>query len=262
MTQHDDLQRINQALDAAVAALEPFTSGAIEATMKQGDDPVTAADFAVNEVLLDLLPRPGEGWLFEETADNTDRLDCDRVWIVDPIDGTREFVQGIPEWCISIGLVEHGKPVAGGICNPATGERIVGSIETGVEYTGSRPPATAATLSGAVVLASRSEARRGEWDRFASEPFEVTQMGSVAFKMALVAAGRADATWTLVPKHEWDVAAGAALVAAAGGWVALPSGDEPQFNQHRPYLPGLGAASADLASEVAHFLRAQFTPGG
>ncbi len=262
MTRHKDLQRITQALDAAVVALEPFTPGAIEATMKQGDDPVTAADLAVNEVLLDLLPRPGEGWLFEETADSTDRLGCDRVWIVDPIDGTREFVQGIPEWCISIGLVEHGKPVAGGICNPATGERIVGSIETGVTYTGNRPPATATSLSGAVVLASRSEVRRGEWDRFASEPFDVVPMGSVAFKMGLVAAGRADVTWTLVPKHEWDVAAGAALVAAAGGWVALPSGDERKFNQRRPLLSGLGAASADLASDVARFLRAQVAANG
>jgi myo-inositol-1(or 4)-monophosphatase len=117
-------------------------------------------------------------------------------------------------------------------------------------------------LSDATVLASRSEVRRREWDRFVGESFEVVPMGSVAFKMALVAAGRADATWTLVPKHEWDVAAGAALVAAARGWVALPSGDVPQFNRPRPLLPGLGAVSAALASEVALFLRAQVAADG
>jgi myo-inositol-1(or 4)-monophosphatase len=133
MNRQHDLERIDGALNAAIAVLEPFTPGAVEVTMKSGDDPVTAADLAVNDVLLDLLPLPGEGWLFEETADSSDRLGRDRVWMVDPIDGTREFVQGIPEWSVSIGLIEHGRPVAGGICNPVTGERVIGSIETGVE---------------------------------------------------------------------------------------------------------------------------------
>lgn len=251
MTRHDDLQRISAALDAAVASLEPFTSGAIDATMKQGDDPITAADLAVNEVLLELLPRQSEGWLSEETADGIDRLGRDRVWIVDPIDGTREFVQGIPEWCISIGLVEHGKPVAGGVCNPATGERIIGSIETGVEYSGTRPPSAATSLSGAVVLASRSEVRRGDWARYTDGPFTVLPMGSVAFKTALVAAGRADATWTLVPKHEWDVAAGAALVASSDGWTALPDGRSAAWNQPNPLFDGFIAATKRLSADLA-----------
>jgi len=249
-----DLERIDQALDAAIAALEPFTPGAIEATMKSGDDPVTAADLAVNAVLLDLLPQPGEGWLFEETADSSDRLGKERVWIVDPIDGTREFVEGIPEWSVSIGLVENGQAVAGGICNPATGERIIGSIETGVEYIGSRPLTRATSLSDAVVLASRSEVRRGEWRRFADQPFTVVPTGSVAYKLALVAAGRADATWTLVPKHEWDVAAGAALVIASGGWISLPNGSAPTWNNSDPLIDGLIATSATIAGDVANVL--------
>ncbi len=254
MNRQHDLERIDQALDAAIAALEPFTPGAVEATMKSGDDPVTAADLAVNAVLLDLLPQPGEGWLFEETADSSDRLGRERVWMVDPIDGTREFVKGIPEWSISIGLIEHGEPVAGGICNPATGERIIGSIETGVEYTGSRPIRNAASLSDAVVLASRSEVRRGEWERFADEPFTVVPTGSVAYKLALVASGRADATWTLVPKHEWDIAAGAALVIASGGWISLPDGSPPTWNNSDPLLGGLVATSVAIADDTASLL--------
>ncbi len=256
MNRQHDVERINQGLDAAVAALEPFTPGAIEATMKSGDDPVTAADLAVNAVLLDLLPQPGEGWLFEETADCSDRLDRARVWVVDPIDGTREFVQGIPEWSISIGLIEHGEPVAGGICNPATGERITGSIETGVEYAGDRPVVNATSLRDAVVLASRSEILRGEWERFVDEPFTVVPVGSVAYKLALVAAGRADATWTLVPKHEWDIAAGAALVVASGGWIALPDGSAPTWNSPDPLVGGLIATSSTIADETANLLRA------
>ncbi len=255
MNHQHDLERIDQALDAAVAALEPFTPGAIDATMKQGDDPVTAADLAVNDVLLELLPQPGEGWLFEETADSSDRLDRERVWIVDPIDATREFVQGIPEWSISIGLVESGQPVAGGVCNPATGERIIGSIDTGVQYTGHRPATAATSLADAVVLASRSEVRRGEWERFADQPFTIVPMGSAAYKLALVAAGRADATWTLVPKHEWDVAAGAALVTAAGGYLALPGGSPPTWNNPDPLFGGFIAATAAIATKVDRLLR-------
>lgn len=254
----DDLDRIDAALDAAVAALEPFTPGAIEATMKQDDDPVTAADLAVNDVLLGLLPQPGEGLLFEETADGTDRLGRDRVWIVDPIDATREFVQGIPEWSISIGLIEHGQPVAGGVCNPATRERIIGAIETGVQYTGHRPAAAATSLADAIVLASRSEVDRGEWKRFTNEPFTIVPMGSVAYKLALVAAGRADATWTLVPKHEWDIAAGAALVRASGGWIALPDGAPPTWNNPNPLVPGLVATSRAVAHDTARLLDIRF----
>lgn len=249
-----DLDRINQALDAAVAALEPFTPGAVEATMKQGDDPVTGADLAVNDVLFRLLPQPGEGWLFEETADGTDRLGRDRVWIVDPIDATREFVQGIPEWSISIGLIEHGKPVAGGVYNPATRERIIGSIETGVRYIGHRPVTAATSLDDAIVLASRSEVGRGEWERFADEPFTIVPMGSVAYKLALVAARRADATWTLVPKHEWDVAAGAALMRASGGWIALPDGSPPTWNSPEPLIRGLVATTPAVAHDTARLL--------
>jgi len=254
MSRRHDLDRITEGLDAAVTALEPFTPGAIEATMKQGDDPVTAADLAVNDVLARLLPRGDEGWLSEETADSPDRLGRDRVWIVDPIDGTREYIQGIPEWSISIALIEGGRLVAGGVCNPAAGERIIGSIETGVEYTGSRPPVAATSLSGAVVLASRSEVRRGEWERFADMGFTVVPMGSVAFKTALVAAGRADATWTLVPKHEWDVAAGAALVSASGGWISLPDGSQPTWNKPDVLFNGFVATSPAMAQSTAKLL--------
>ena len=97
---------------------------------------MTEADRAVDAVLRQNLLRDGEGWLSEETVDDLSRLDKDRVWIVDPLDGTREFVKGMPEFCVSIGFVENGKPVAGGIYNPATQETFLGAIDTGVLYNG------------------------------------------------------------------------------------------------------------------------------
>ncbi|MSR21729.1 MAG: 3'(2'),5'-bisphosphate nucleotidase CysQ, partial [Gemmatimonadetes bacterium] len=102
----EDIARIREGLLAAAAAVRPFTPGAVAFERKEGrGDPVTAADHAADLVLREILPRPGEGWLSEESADDPSRLGRSRVWVVDPIDGTREFIEGIPEWCVSIGLV-------------------------------------------------------------------------------------------------------------------------------------------------------------
>lgn len=244
MARLDDLTRIREGLKAAADVVRPFVPGNVAFDTKgERGDPVTAADHAADRVLRKILPLAGEGWLSEESVDDPSRLGKGRVWIVDPIDGTREFVDGIPEWCISIGLVEEGVPVAGGIFNPVTGEIVVGSLEHGVTYNGREARVRdAEALERVTVLASRSETGRGEWSRFEKAPFAVRPCGSVAYKMALVAAGRAEATWTLVPKSEWDVAAGTALVRAAGGRVAHADGSEPRFNRERPLLPNLIAA--------------------
>src|SRR5437660_12743563 len=153
----DILQRIEAALEAAREVFARFTPGAIETEYKIGHDPVTEADRALDAVLRQNLLREGEGWLSEETVDDLARLDKTRVWVVDPLDGTREFVQGIPEFCVSIAYVEDGRPVAGGICNPATSEIIIGAIDAGAVYNGK--PARSSqrtTLKGSLILATRS----------------------------------------------------------------------------------------------------------
>ncbi len=255
MSRADDLSRIEHALKLAAGVLEDFTPGAVAAKTKTGDDPVTAADLALNEVLHQALPQPGEGWLSEETADDTSRLGCSRVWVVDPLDGTREFVKGIPEWCVSVALVEDGVAVAGGILSPGPGHLILGAAGEGVTLNGA-PAActTTSSLSGALVLASRSEVKRGEWDRFFGTDISVRNMGSVAYKLGLVGAGLADATWTLVPKHEWDVAAGAAIVLAGGGTLLTLDGEEPVFNHENPKLTGFVATAPGLSASVREFL--------
>jgi myo-inositol-1(or 4)-monophosphatase len=252
----DDLGRIAAALEATRGVLTAFTPGEVEHRVKDGGDPVTEADLALNEALHQILPQPGEGWLSEETADSEDRLNRERVWIVDPLDGTKEFVSGIPEWCVSIALAEGGRAVAGGIFIPARELMIVGAVESGVTVNGK--PARVreyASLDGVEVLASRSEVKRGEWERFAAAPFKVQPMGSVAAKMGLVAAGLTDATWTLVPKHEWDVAGGTALVRAAGGDVWRLDGSSPRFNQPKPLFDGLFAVSAGLRQPVEQYFQ-------
>ena len=252
MTRSDDLARIREGLLAAAEAVRPYTPGAVAFERKEErGDPVTAADTAADLVLRQILPQPGEGWLSEESVDDPSRLGRARVWVVDPIDGTREFVEGIPEWCISIGLLEHEVPVAGGIFNPATNELVLGSLETGVTYNGA--PARVRVPSPGerpTVLASRSEIKRGEWDGLEKEGVVVRPCGSVAYKLSLVAAGLVDATWTVVPKSEWDVAAGCALVRAAGGVVTLADGTEPRFNQAKPVFPNFVAGAPSLAERI------------
>src|ERR1700739_1825794 len=130
------LERVEAALEAARTVFARFTPGEIETEYKIGHDPVTEADRAVDAALRQNLLRDGDGCLSEESVDDVSRLSKKRVWWVDPLDGTREFVAGIPEFCVSIGFVENGRPVAGGICNPATNETIIGAIDCGVLYNG------------------------------------------------------------------------------------------------------------------------------
>lgn len=251
-----DLDRIRRALEVAGSMLADFRRDGFDVRQKAGGDPVTEADLAVDEALRRILPRDDDGWLSEETADDPVRLDRRRVWVVDPLDGTREFVKGIPEWCCSIGLVEDGIAVAGGIVNPLTDQTIVGGRGLGVTLNGtSVTPVDRTSLDGARVLASRSELRRGEWARFEAGPIQVVATGSVAYKLGLVAAGLAEATWTLVPKSEWDVAAGVALIESGGGIAELPDGTRPRFNRPRPKLPGLIGAPAPLMPEIRALLR-------
>lgn len=251
MSIDQDLHQIETALDAASDALQPFVERAIDVSFKVGDDPLTEADLAVDEAVKLVLQSDTDGWLSEETADSPARLSCRRTWVVDPLDGTREFVRRIPEWCVSVGLVEDGIPIAGGILAPTAGLRIVGAMGRGVTLNGQEAgPSEAASLQGAVVLASRSELNRGLWNPFFSTDISIRSMGSVALKLALVAVGLADATWTLVPKNEWDVAAGSALVLAAGGRVSLPDGSDRMFNSPDPLLPGFVATAPKLFEPV------------
>jgi myo-inositol-1(or 4)-monophosphatase len=252
------LERIGAALNETKAIFARFTPGEIAAEYKAGHDPVTAADRELDVALRKHLLREGEGWLSEESADDRSRLRYERVWVVDPLDGTREFVEGIPEFCASIALVERGAPVAGGIYNPATDELFLGSVRSGMTYQGApRHSSRHNTLTDATILASRSEIKRGEWKKFERAPFRVQPMGSVAYKLARVSAGLADITFTLTPKHEWDVAGGAALVLSGGGFVETLDGPLVS-NQRDPLISGLIAGGPLLKDGLVEFL-APFT---
>jgi myo-inositol-1(or 4)-monophosphatase len=232
----------------AGAAILRHYRGAVQAREKGHDSPVTAADLEADAIIRGRIAAafPDDGWLSEETADSTARLGKPRVWIVDPLDGTKEFIQHIPEFCVCIALVEHGQPVVAVEYNPAADRLYVASRGAGTTANGTPVHvSTTARLADAVVLASRSEDKRGEWDAFKPR-CRVRLTGSVAFKLAELASGRGDATFTLTPKNEWDVCAGTLLVEEAGGRVTGLDGAPLVFNQPLPLRPGLVASNGVL----------------
>src|SRR6185437_7609706 len=187
------IARIKQALEHATEAIAPFRGGHFKAEHKSGNHLVTGADRAADRALQESLSTRDEGWLSEESVDDLSRLDKNCVWIVDPLDGTRQFVDGTPEWSVSVAFIEDGEPIAGGVCNPATNEMVIGSLSLGVTYNGIPCKVRHhGSMAGAVVLASRSEVERGEWKRFEGSFFKIIPVGSIAYKLALVAAGLAD----------------------------------------------------------------------
>jgi len=257
MKYEKDLDRIIRALRAGGEIYRSRSMESVRVDRKSGGDPVTDAEREVNQLLFEMLVQDGEGWLSEESADSADRLTRSRIWLVDPLDGTKEYVSGVPEWCISIALMDNEKLVAAGVLNPCTGEMFYGSREIGVvtsNYSVKSVTDEGPDVREPLVLGSRSEIKRGEWERFREAKFRMQPMGSVAYKLALVAAGKADATWTLVPKHEWDVAAGVALLLFSGGLVLCPNGQLPRFNQPNPLFSGLIGFSVAGREKLRPFL--------
>lgn len=229
-----------------------FYRGAFDVQEKTPDNPVTDADFAADALLrqklLTLLPEAG--WLSEETADTAVRLDKEWVWVVDPLDGTKEFVMGIPEFSVSVGLVQHGRVMLGVIFSPASNELFAAARGHGLMLN-DRPATVSqrAELQGALVDASRSERKRGEFVPF-EELVELKTVGSIAYKLARTAVGHADATWSRGPKHEWDICAGVLMVEEGGG-ICVDLDDAPfTFNQSFPKVNGIIADNGHLHTAV------------
>ena len=212
---------------------------------KADDSPVTRADREADAILRSgLLAAHDAAWLSEETADSPERLSARRIWIVDPLDGTKEFIAGVPEYAVAVALVEDGEPVLGVVHNPVTGETFWAERSAGAFLNG-QPIHVA---EGNVVLASRSETRRGEFAGF--DGWEVRPVGSIQYKLALVAAGRGAVTWSRGPKHEWDVCAAALIVQEAGGVATELAGTPLRYNQARPKVRGILAGAPEAHSRA------------
>lgn len=205
--------------EAGAILLRHYQAGT-EQWEKSKGNPVTLADLEADRHIRAGLEAAfsDDAILSEETVDDPSRLDKERVWIVDPMDGTKEFIEGIPEFGVSIGLAERGEPVVGVVENPAVRSAVWASRGDGAFRDGNRVRVSSLTsLDEAVVVASRSEIRRGEFDRFEGWFREIRPMGSIAWKLACVASGEGDFNLSVAPKNEWDVCAGDVIMREAGG---------------------------------------------
>ena len=224
------------ARNAGNILMKYYESSDKKIKMKGKDNPVTIADQEADKYLFNFLTNefPEYGWLSEETVDSEERLERKRVWIVDPLDGTKEFIEGIPHFSVSIGLVENGDPVIGVIYNPVSGEMFSCEKGKGVYLNGEKVCASnKQNLIVSTIVGSRSELNRNEWEPFKKQFKSIKPIGSVAYKLALVSAGKYDIFATIAPKNEWDVCAGDCLVSEAGGTFKTINDKKIIYNQKK-----------------------------
>lgn len=228
-----DLALLTSVVRKAGALALSYFGAAPKSKRKADGTEVSEADLAVDDLLRETLTdaRPAYGWLSEETEDDRARLALSHVWIVDPIDGTRAFLKERPDWTISAALVANGTPVIGAVFNPVQDELFLARQGAGATLNDTPLEVSdPGRIDGSRLLASKGLFRHDIWP--SSWP-EVEQMwvNSVAYRLAHVAAGRADATLSLSKKSDWDLAAAHLLVQEAGGVVTTHRGDPLVYNR-------------------------------
>jgi myo-inositol-1(or 4)-monophosphatase len=253
-----ELQILIEAMKLAGQKVLDLAGEGVSIHTKSDHSPVTTADLAVDRLIHEAVTRhfPDDGWLSEERPDATERLTKKRVWILDPIDGTRAFIKNVPQFCISAALVENGSPLVGAVLNPSTDELFTAIRGRGVRLTGENGDFSGPPGAGGLplVLVNPWELRHGRLDAL-SHQAECRPVGSIAYALAHVAAGRAAAAVMLEGGNEWDVAAGMLLIEESGGTVTDAHGKGIRFNQPNPRLKGTIATGPD----VPDTLRKAFT---
>lgn len=223
--------------------------------MKTGQSPVSEADIAVDTFLRDglLAARPDYGWLSEETVADASRLSSRRTFVVDPIDGTRAFIGGQDMWCVSIAIVEDGRPVAGVLDAPAKGEIFEATCDGAALKDGQ--PIHVRTVGEIPIVAGPKTMTRTMLPGI-GETVKVPYIPSLAYRIAMVANGEIDATFVKPNSHDWDLAAADLILMRAGGEVLTPDGISPIYASDNPrhgtLVAGSGALLRAMVDEARH----------
>jgi myo-inositol-1(or 4)-monophosphatase len=240
--------------EAGELALRKFRAP-LRSWTKSNASPVCEADIEVNELLLDRLHEAagGLGWLSEETEDDARRLQARRLWIVDPIDGTRAYIGGRPDWSISVALVEDGRPMVAAIFAPVNDEMFLASAGEGATLNGSPVATSAGSLDGARLAGPAGYLKRLQAidDRFLPQP----KVHSLALRFARVAHGAIDAAFASGNSHDWDLAAADLLVHEAGGALTTFTGQPLTYNQISPVHPPLVAAGRSRHAKLIDMIQ-------
>jgi len=247
----DEYATAERAAREAGAIIMGLFKGKFDVHEKSKNNPVTSADLAANRTIREIIHGrfPQDGWLSEEDKDNSDRLRMSRLWVVDPIDGTKEFIEGVPQFAVSIGLVVEGRPKVAVVYNPAQEQFYRAAAGQGA-YLNDRPirVSTRSEFEGALLLVSRSEPRK-QFQLFVDHCV-VKPVGSIAYRLAQVAGGEGDGTLTFRSIHEWDICAGVLMVEEAGGSALDGNGQVMRFNQPVARHRGVVAANPVLAQDL------------
>jgi myo-inositol-1(or 4)-monophosphatase len=216
--------------EAGAAALAAF-GNPVKTWVKENSSPVSEVDVAVNQLLQERLAAiaPDAGWLSEETEDDPARLAAPRVWIVDPIDGTRSFIAGRPDWAISVALVEARRPIVAALHAPVSAEFFLAVAGAGATRNGT----AIAAAPGSAIEGARIGGPKGFLDRLAAKTpvFTVPErIHSLALRLARVADGTLDAAFAGHGSHDWDLAAADLLVHEARGMLTTAGGTTLAYN--------------------------------
>ena len=242
---------------AGARALDFFRKGPDVWWKNEGRSPVSAADFAANDILKKelLSARPNYGWLSEETDDDAGRLDCETVFVIDPIDGTRAFIAGKDIWCVSAAVVHHGRPVAGVLFAPSLGEVFTAAadgpaLKNGNPIAASEPDAARPTRMAA------PEDMAQDIDRhMIGGVHRISHVPSLAYRLAMVADGRIDGTLVKRNAHDWDLAAADLILSRAGGGLVTLDGAPLSYNRPTVSHETLAAAGAARLSGLVDAAR-------
>jgi len=259
MTQGDaaDLPLILEAAREAGRLASDLRDQGLSIDFKPGDSPVTNADLAADALLKSRLrsARPDYGWLSEETADDPARLASRRLFVVDPIDGTRAFAKGDPWWTVCVAVVEGSRPIAGVVFAPQLDEVYVAAHGAGATLNGAPIRVSdACAIEGCGMIGDARLFRSARW----TDPWpamRVEQRNSTAYRICLVASGAADAAMTFGAKHDWDLAAADLIASEAGAYVGDHAGAPFAYNRAIPAQPSLVCAAPGLAPLILERVR-------
>ncbi|MEI5677344.1 MULTISPECIES: 3'(2'),5'-bisphosphate nucleotidase CysQ [unclassified Mesorhizobium] len=226
-----------------------------EVWMKTGQSPVSEADYAVDKFLRETLTaaRPDYGWLSEETADTDARLTARRTFVVDPIDGTRGFIDGLDAWCVSVAVVEAGQPVAGVLDCPARREIFSAIPGEGARKNGA--PIRVREIGDEIEIGGPKPFFDLMPEEWLQRAHRVAHVPSLAYRLALIAEGSLDATFVKPNSHDWDIAAADLILREAGGKLVDAAGNPPSYagavTAHGALVAGSGHLLAAIAGVIA-----------
>lgn len=244
-----DLALIIEAAQEAGALALALRGAGLEVQYKPGNSPLTNADLAADALLTQRLrtARPDYGWLSEETADNAERLDKQRLFIVDPIDGTRAFIKGRPWWSVCIAVVEADRPIAAVVFAPDLDETYTAVANGGAHLNGQAIEASqTALVEGCGMVGDEVMFKHPAWPT-PWPTMRIEPRNSTAYRMCLVASGAFDATIAMSPKSDWDIAAAELIATEAKAHCRDHTGRPFAYNRPNPQQPSLVCAAPRLA---------------